>query len=154
MKIYIARPINGCSPGAIVDYYAKMADFFGSLGLDVLQPMIGKGALRDEKEFSSSGYKIPCCTDHSILQRDTWMLAQADLVFVDLIRAVKPSIGCCMELAIGHYMRKHTIVIMVENGIHDHAFVRESADIIFPSTQQGMEYVEKLVESQKGKLIL
>jgi hypothetical protein len=155
MKIYFARPITGCSANNVFDYYADMAQTFADIGAEVLQPMVGRGMLSGIDKIHSTGYDhVPCSSNHSILQRDLWMVEQSDIVFCDLSEAHVVSIGCCMELAVGHWLRKHTIVIMKPENIHCHAFVLEAADVIFQDLTEAVKYLEKLIKSTKGRISL
>jgi len=156
MNIYFGRPITGCSADEVVTYYKQVGAHYGSLGAKIFQPMVGKGKLRNEKQFKSNGYTTsPCSTNHAILQRDLWMVEQSDVVFIDLSNTKAVSIGCCMELAVAHWLRKYTIVVMPEeDNPHNHAFVLEAADAIFRNREEAFTYLDKLIESQSGKVVL
>src|SRR3972149_32047 len=161
IRIYFARPITGCTPDQVLEYYTDMGKTFTDLGADILQPMVGKSTLccelkkkGDDVKFKSTGYKAtPCSSNHAILQRDLWMVEQSDIVFVDFTDCEQVSIGCCMELAVGHWLRKHTVIVLPKNSLHNHAFVLEAADIIFDNHAEAMEYLEKLIKSITGGVI-
>ena len=156
MNIYFARPITGCSADDVIQYYDTVSKHYGALGVKIFQPMLGKGILRNEKKFKSVGYdNTPLATNHAILQRDLWMVDQADVIFMDLSEAKEVSIGCCMELAVGHWLRKYTIVVMPgDDNPHNHAFVLEASDVVFKNRQEAFDYLDKLIESQSGKRVL
>ena len=156
INIYFARPITGCSADEVINYYSIVSSHYGAMGAKIFQPMLGKGALKNEKKFKSVGYETsPCATNHAILQRDLWMVEQADVVLLDLSGAKTVSIGCCMELAIAHWLRKYTLVVMPEDdNPHNHAFVLEAADAIFKNREEAFTYLDKLIESQSGKVVL
>jgi hypothetical protein len=156
MRIYFARAITGCSAKNVIGYYEDMSQTFSALGAEILHPMVGKGALFTVNKFRSTGYdEVPCSSNHSILQRDLWMVQQSDVVFCDLSHTDCVSIGCCMELAVAHWLRKHTIVIMKEGkNIHNHAFVLEAADVIFYNLQAAVDYLSKIIKTRKGTEVL
>lgn len=139
-KIYLAHPISLLSADEVFTYFdsmkTKLSDYF-----DVLSPMCGKEQLRTEKEFRKEGYGDPITKNHAIFGRDTWMVNQSDIVLCDFTGSTIPSIGCCMELAIASWEHKHTVVVMDEENIHNHAFINEAADIIFDNTEDAIDYL-------------
>jgi nucleoside 2-deoxyribosyltransferase len=139
-NIYLAHPISGYGAQQILDYYANarhdLEDYYY-----ILNPMTNKAYLRNEIELKPYGYDNPVATNHAIYGRDTWMVRQADIVYVDFTAASHISIGCCMELAIAHELGKHTIVSMENINIHRHAFVLEAADIVFPTSEEAIRYL-------------
>lgn len=149
MKIYVAHPITGLSGDDVIKYFDGMKLLLEPVGYDVLQPMTAKGYFRTEKEFKSNGYTgRPVSSNHAIIERDNWMVSMADVVFVDLTGAQSVSIGCIMELAWAHQLRKHSVVVMEDDNIHKHAFVLEAADIVFSQFSDSIEYLKKLAEQE------
>lgn len=117
MKIYLARPISGRSYDEVTTYYKKLTESLQYAGYEVLCPMNGKTHLRTELEFKAHGYtNNPTSTNHAIIERDRWMVNQADVVYANLQGSTHVSIGTCMELAWAHDKGKHTIVAM-EDGL-------------------------------------
>jgi len=150
MKIYTAHPISGDSFENVVEYYEGLKEILIQIGFDVLCPMTGKSYLRTEIKFKEHGYENrPVSTNHAIVERDRWMVGQSDIVLIDLTGAERVSIGCMFELAWAMNMNKHTIVVMEKENIHRHAFVIDSADIIFESLVDALNYFEELYN---GKL--
>ena len=147
MKIYLAHPISGLSYDEIMDYYVDTSNYLRDSGYEVLCPMTGKDSLRGEKRFGHEGYDSnPIATNRAILGRDHWMVNQADIVYINLLGAKSVSIGCCMELAFAFTHHKHTILVMEKNNPHRHAFVLESADIIFETVEEAEVYLGRLAE--------
>jgi len=143
MKIYIAHPISWLSYREVVDYYETIRTELECF-YDILSPMTGKGELRNEISFKAEGYGTPVSTNHAIVGRDRWMVKQADIVFVDFGDANRVSIGCVMELGWAKLLGKHTVVVLGKKNIHRHAFVLESADIVFPKLEDALDYLNKL----------
>lgn len=154
MKIYFARAMTGKSYQEIKNYYSRMHSIFRKkYGEKVLTffPIACKDRLDKEKEVKSHGYnQFPVSTDHAILERDLWMVAQSDIVFVNLQDTTKVSIGSCMELAVACWLRKHTIVVLPKGNVHTHAFVLEAADIVFTNEEDAMAYLFNLLGSTGG----
>jgi len=145
MKIYVAGSITGKTPDEVFAFFCNTKETLEQMGYEVVSPMAGKGHLRTEKYFSSSGYKFPVSTDHAIARRDRWMVKQSDIIYVNLLSAKTASIGCVSELAWAYDNNKHTILVMQDDNIHKHAFILEMADIIFDNTEAALEYLGELV---------
>jgi len=107
--------------------------------------MVGESYLRPEMKIKPHGYiDKPIAANHAIVERDRWMIGQSEIVLVDLLHAERVSIGCMFELAWASEIRKHTIVIMEKENIHRHAFVIDSADIVFETLDEALDYLENL----------
>ena len=148
MKIYLAHPISGMTSDAILDYYGNIVKRLENM-YECFYPMIGKGYFRNDPKYkgeplATNGFTNPVSTNHAIVERDLWMVNQADIVFVDFSKADRVSIGCCMELAWASLLRKHTIVVLDDKDIHKHAFILDCSDIIFPTVEDAMIYLKKL----------
>ena len=147
-KIYLAHPISGQSADDVFNYYEHWIHVFAELGAEILCPMIAKGYLRTEMKFKAHGYGQPISTNRAIVGRDSWMVQQADIVLIDFIGADIVSIGCVSELAWAWQHKKHTIVTMGEDNIHQHAFVIQMADIILPDMVAAQLYLRKLLNRE------
>ena len=115
-----------------------------------MHPMTGKGNLRTEIRFKSVGYDhVPTSTNHAIYERDQWMVTQSDVVLFNLSNTTIVSIGSMFELAWASLLNKHTIVIMEQDNIHEHAFVLEAADVIFTCLKHALDYLQILAEGKE-----
>jgi len=147
MTVYLAGPITGQG------YAETMYEFLQKkLVLEdyyrVLHPMLGKGELRNETKFRASDYvHVPVATNHAIVERDRWMVEQSDVVFADLGEATQVSIGTCFEMAWAAMLGRHTVVVLPEDGPHQHAFVLEAADVIFRTSVEAIAYLIDLAKS-------
>jgi len=141
--IYLAGPISGDSYDKVMERIemraAPLKQYY-----EILSPMTGKGYLRGVEEFHSKAYPNPVSTTRAIAGRDKWMVRQADIVFADLTGSDMVSIGTMFEIAWAHLLGKLVIVTMEENNIHDHAFVTESADLIFETQDEALIFLMKL----------
>lgn len=148
MKIYIAHQITGLTFDEVVDYYNWAREYFGDeLGYDVLCPMTAKGFLRtDENErFKPRDYKYPQSTNHAIAERDKWMVEQCDVLYCDFTGSDRVLIGCIFELAWAHLLGKHTVTVIPEGNIHQHAFILEASDIVFQNAKDACDYFDYLI---------
>jgi hypothetical protein len=148
MKIYTAGPISGQSYDQVMVRYQGQVSKLQELGYEVICPMTGKEYLRNEIEFKAKGYdQHPVSTNHAIKERDRWMVGEVDVVLVDFTECAGiVSIGSCMELAWADELKKHTIVVMEEGNIHQHCFILECADIVFPSMRDAYTYLTHLAK--------
>ncbi len=146
LAIYTAHPITGMSYKDVMSYYTSLRIALEKGGFYVLCPMVRKDNLAGETNLKSSGYSDPVVNDHSIIERDRWMVGKADIVLVDLTGATRVSIGCMMELAWACELRKLTIVVMEDGNVHQHAFVKQAADHIFTELSAALDYLERLAE--------
>lgn len=148
MKIYIAGSISGKAVEEVQDYFREASTLLRAMGYEVLSPMTGKGKLRTESVYRAKDYRYPIATNRAIIGRDRWMVGQADIIYCNLYEAVHASIGSMMELAWAYELRKHSIVVMGEENIHQHAFVLQAADIVFPTTGDAEEYLADLISGE------
>lgn len=145
MKIYIAGSISGKDVEEVKDYFSETTWKFRALGYETLCPMTGKGKLRTEAKYRAKDYRHPIATNKAIIGRDRWMVGQADIIYCNLHGATHVSIGSMMELAWASELHKHIVVVMEEDNIHQHAFVLQTADIIFSTPEEAEEYLEDLI---------
>ena len=109
--------------------------------------MTGKEALGNELEFKEADYRNPVATNHAIFERDKWMVNQCDVILADLSNSgQRVSIGTVMELAWAAQLGKHSVVILPKENIHRHAFILESADVIFEMWDDAFFYLESLAK--------
>jgi len=148
MKIYLAGPISGKSADDVYNRIQTVSFRLKLFGYEVQNPMTGKGHLRTEKEFVAKDYRHPVATNHAIIERDRWMVKRSDVVFANLMDAEEKSIGTIMELAWAHDNGVHTVVAMPETGPHNHAFIIETADILFHNAEDAIQYLRLLVQDE------
>lgn len=148
-KIYLARPISGCLYSDVEQYYTELTGILEDVGYMVLNPMTGKGSLKEilkDEPFKSTGYIIPQATNNAILKRDEWMVSLADVVYVNLVGAKEKSIGCICEISFAHIIGKYIVLAMEPGNIHNHAFVNSMAGAIFPNTVDAETYLIDLIQ--------
>src|SRR5690349_5772850 len=132
MKVYTAGPMTGLTFAEAAAHFERRAEVLRGYGYEVFHPFTGKGYLRDvEGPLKATNVNGRLSGDHAIIERDRWMVKQADVVYADLSGAQRVSIGTMFELAWAHDQGKHTVVVMEPGNIHEHAFVKEAADVVF-----------------------
>lgn len=147
MNIYLAGPITGEGYEGVMRRINALKLLLENRGYTVLHPMLGKDYLRTETEFRPQGYEHPVSQDHSIFERDQWMVTQqVDVMLANLEEATRVSIGTCFELAWASLTGVHTIVVMRDGNIHQHCFVTEAADIVFENIPDALDYLGALTQ--------
>lgn len=158
MIVYVAGPMTGLAWDEAFEHFHERAREIEALGFRVLHPMIGKAKRSVISDvIEPSGYDDPVSNDHAVVARDRWMVAQADIVFVDLTHAHKPSLGTLGELAWASTQPKTlSIVTGWETGPTlwgdgppprtgmDHAFVHGLAGLAFPYIHDAINHLSEL----------
>lgn len=147
MKIYLACQITGKSYEQVSEYLDKAKERLTKAGYEVLSPLTGKDYLRTGKgdPLPATGFTHYASTNHAIFERDKWMVSLSDVVFMNIGDMPRVSIGMMMELAWGSLLGKLTILALDPNNeVYKHAFIYEAADVICPTEEQALIYLEKL----------
>lgn len=144
LKIYIAHQIRGLTAEEVNSWFNHTRNILSRSGFHVLSPMTGKQDYKTDSKNMPILHDSPVRTHHAIVERDRWMVSTADVVFTDLTGTTEVSIGCLMELAWASLLGKHTVVVLPKDNIHDHPFVTESADIVYETTKEAIDYLNKL----------
>ena len=144
LSIYCVHPISGGSADEVFKYYEEIQKQLTVAGYNVYIPMFGKNSLRTELKFKAKDYRSPISTNGAIFKRDHWMVYQSDIIYANFLGAKIVSIGSMFELSWASHMHKQVIIVMEKDNIHQHAFVLESATIIFETTEEAIDYLTKL----------
>jgi nucleoside 2-deoxyribosyltransferase len=143
MNLYIAHPITGLTGKETIDYFNKVKNELKD-NFKILSPMTAKEHLYNDNICIANGYTDPICNNHAVFERDMWMVKQSDIVLCDFTGSEKVSIGCCIELGVASVLRKHTVVVMSKENIHNHCFILEASDIIFEKLDDAITYLKKI----------
>ncbi len=150
LKIYCASQITGKTWEEVDRYYEDITRRLNRMGYTVFNPMVNKGKNKFQGIIAPGNYETtnPCLSNKAIKKRDCWMVKQADVVLFDLLGTEKVSIGMVSELAWADLLGKHTVVLMEETNIHNHAFVLEESDVIFQNRVEVYLYLNKLINQE------
>lgn len=151
LRIYIAGPITGMSKGDVISYWDNQKKKFTAIGYEVFSPMTGKDYFRTDspsEKFKPAGENShsPISSDHAIASRDMWMVGKVDVVYCNLYKSERVSIGCVTEIAWAKSFGKHVVIAMEDKNVHDHAFIRENATIVFSTPEEAESYLELLIK--------
>ena len=150
MKIYCAHAMSGLPYNEVEKYYRTVRKKFMKYGYEVLCPISCEfkflGLKSNDEKIMSSGYENPIVSNQAILNRDHWMVLQADIIFVNLKGSKRVSIGCMQEIAWAFDHFKHVVLVMEKDNIHNHAFVKSEAHVVFEDEEQAFKYLEYLIK--------
>lgn len=147
--IYCVHAMSGLKWEEVEEYYKNTKRDLDALGYYVMHPMCAKSELKGNKFDPKAGESSsPIVSAHGITRRDHWMVRMSNIVFADLSKCKKASIGSVSEIAVGYTHGKHTIVVMEKGNIHEHAFLKEQADIIFETYDEALDYLGKLIKGE------
>jgi hypothetical protein len=76
------------------------------------------------------------------------MVSNCDVLYCDFTGSEKALVGCLFELAWASLLGKHTITVIPEGNIHQHAFVLEASDMVFPNTADAISYLRYLIQGK------
>jgi len=140
-KAYVAGSISHLTAKQIYEKFNPIISQLKSYDYVVLHPLI----FGEEINIKSSAKIKPTGYDPSgkITKRCKWMVEQCDILFADLTKAKKISVGTMFEIAWAKIWNKNIIIIMEKNNIHQHLFVQESATEIFETLEEGFAYLRK-----------
>lgn len=141
MKIYLARPISGCTPKEVQNYYEMMITHDNLKQYYKFTPIVETEVIRCETVYKQSGY-TGINSDHAIYMRDRWFATHCDIFHVNLLKCPTRSLGCTSELTMAKMSNAHTIVVMERDNCHRHPFITEAADIVFETLQESLDYLK------------
>jgi len=132
--VYLAGPIAGTLETEAYDWRETADIILAQHGIETLSPMRGKDALQPpDGERISTTFKTyenqgVFFTSRGIMTRDHTDVLRADALLVNLLEAVRPSLGTVMELAWAYAYRKPVVVAIERNGnVHDnHPMIHEA----------------------------
>jgi len=141
--VYCVRPMTGFLLIDIKKYYKYISKKLRGIGYKVYYPLVCEEEMNSTQHIPAQTKSlVPGRTSRAIFSRDKWMVQSADIIYANLLGSTKASIGSCFELAWGHILGKHTVIVMEENNPHRHTFVIESADIIFTDEKNALKYLK------------
>lgn len=138
-KVYLCGPITNLSYEDAIRERDDACDFFKAYDIFAISPMRGKDYLNKEKHLKAEGYTYPLSTDKAIITRDYNDVVSSDVVIANLLGSDRVSIGSCFELAWAFANHIFTIVVMEEDNIHKHSFIKEAATVITNRLQEAYD---------------
>lgn len=149
MKLYLGGliSISGCAWGDIIRSFELRRDIAHRLGYVVFNPLACKEGLYDKNDTVNAAVPLNngLGSDMVILRRDLWMVSQADVIWMDVLGAKCPSIGCVSELTAAYIHNKHSVIVMEPENPHNHPFIR-GMGIVFGENTSAIAYLRQLIQ--------
>ena len=143
--VYLAGPILGCSYGGAMEWREYVKTLFPE-NIICLSPMRNKEYLRGETVINKSEYADnPLSTPQGINTRDRNDVIRCDVLLANFLNATQPSLGTGVEFGWADILRKPVVATMKETDIHYHKMIRGIAGYIFPTIEESVEMVKKIL---------
>ncbi len=154
MRIYLAGPMAGLTPKIASAWREEVTKRFVDAGFEVADPMRGTEKLQSgRKKFQVKKYPDdkPSLSDKALVNRDKFDIKRSDIIFVNFLEAKERSIGTVCEIALNMVYGNLCVIVMKENNVHNHPFVREGG-IIFDNLEDAVVYILSCaVEAPEGE---
>ena len=148
MIVYLAGPITGKT-------YAGATDWRHDFGLILpkiikLSPMRGKDYLKElvddvmPNAVNGSNPRQLMSTPRAVFSRDLFDIRRSDAIVANFLHSTERSIGTVFELGYARSLGKLIIVVMDEQNVHEHAFIREAASFVVPTLKDAEDLLEQL----------
>lgn len=145
--MYLSGPISGKSYGGATSWRDDATRFLAGYSIETLDPMRGKASLQGQKIIEDrpelGGALV---ADAAIYYRDQWDVQRCDIMLVNLSESGRRvSIGTMFEMAWAWMHRKVVILVLPEENIHEHAFVRQAAGMRVSTLDEGLQLVLRTI---------
>lgn len=145
--VYLAGGIAGLSGKNATDWRLIATGELEWHKISTRNPMRAKQELSEQKHISHNFNDYADCgvffKSHAIMTRDFNDVKQCDALLVNLLGAIKPSLGTIMELAWAYALQKPAVVIIEESGNpHDnHPMIHEAMGFRVSTLEDGIEAI-------------
>jgi nucleoside 2-deoxyribosyltransferase len=143
LKVYLSGPIKGLELGEANRWRTQVENVFSRHKIECLSPT----RYKDPRSGVITGpdETHPLFTSKGIYRRDKNDTLRADLVFVNVIGATKPSLGTTMEISWAEQAGIPVVLCMERGNPHEHSMIMEAAGFITPDINQGIEIALNLL---------
>lgn len=142
-KVYLCGPITGKLYNDTMEWRQYVSDRVIDTVIP-LSPMRGKSYLEGVTPIGDTYENTLMSSARGITTRDRFDTLRCDLLFANLLGAERVSIGSMIELGWADSRRTPIIVVMEKDNIHQHGMVREIANWVVPTIDEGIEVVNKI----------
>ncbi len=136
--VYFAHPISGVSLEVVQQYYDDMRKMFGKICF-VQTPMdvVARTDLSERKESSED----PAKANYVVTSRDCKFVKDSDVIFANLSKCTRVSIGTVMEIAWAYDCGKYIIIVMDKEGLHEHGMILGTYAVIFTDFNSAAQHL-------------
>jgi nucleoside 2-deoxyribosyltransferase len=150
LKVYPSGTISGGTYHSVTDWRNEISRLLRGYA-EILSPMRGKDYLLKEASIKDCYDQHINSTGKAIVQRDRFDVARCDIFLLNLLKALKVSIGTMIELGWATSAPTPKIIILVmENGnIHEHRFVRELAGWHVQTLDEAVDIIKIIASTEE-----
>lgn len=136
--VYFAHPISGVSLEVVQQYYDDIRKMFGKICF-VQTPMdvVARTDLSERKE----SFKDPAMVNDVITNRDYKFIEGCDVIFANLSKCTRVSIGTVMEIAWAYAHHKYIIIVMDKEGLHEHGMILGTHPVVFTDFKSAAQHL-------------
>ncbi len=135
--------MSGLTPKAAAKWRSEVTEQLVEAGFEVADPMRGTEKLHSgRKKLRPDKYPEdePSLSDKAFVSRDKFDVKRSEIIFVNLLGATERSIGTICEIAFNMVFGNLCVIVMEENNVHNHPFIREGG-VIFSNLEAAVKYV-------------
>lgn len=149
--VYFAHPISGVSLEVVQQYYDDIRKMFGKICF-VQTPMdvVARTDLSERKE----SFKDPAMVNDVITNRDYKFVEGCNVIFANLSKCTRVSIGTVMEIAWAYAHHKYIIIVMDENGLHEHGMILGTHPVVFKTFEEAANHLIEFCKTGFSSQIL
>lgn len=143
--VYLCGPISGLTAVQATTWRHQVRHALGPRGYHIIDPMRGHDSRRAEEALRADGKNWPY-GPKAVFRRDKHDVLRADILFVNLLGAVRVSAFSMMELAWAEDHNKFVLTVMEDDGsnVHEHLCVREASSLIVPTVAEAVQYLTEV----------
>ena len=136
--VYFAHPISGVSLEVVQQYYDDIRKMFGKICF-VQTPMdvVARTDLSERKE----SFKDPAMVNDVITNRDYKFIEGCDVIFANLSKCTRVSIGTVMVIAWAYAHHKYIIIVMDKEGLHEHGMILGTHPVVFTDFNSAAQHL-------------
>ncbi|HKM20132.1 MAG TPA: nucleoside 2-deoxyribosyltransferase [Candidatus Dojkabacteria bacterium] len=136
--VYFAHPISGVSLEVVQQYYDDIRKMFGKICF-VQTPMdvVARTDLSERKE----SFKDPAMVNDVITNRDYKFVEGCNVIFANLSKCTRVSIGTVMEIAWAYAHHKYIIIVMDKEGLHEHGMILGTHPVVFTDFNSAAQHL-------------
>lgn len=152
--VYLAGPISGLTYKEATSWRDQVAAELTKFDIKCLSPLRaavhlrgGKGLLSDCEIQEGTKPAVEAMSNaKGVVSRDKFDATHCDILLINLLGAKSISIGTCVEIGWAGALNIPIVLIMKKDNIHNHAFIRESANFIAESLNDALYIVKALLQ--------
>jgi hypothetical protein len=127
--LFLAGPLTGISYEEAISWRTYVKQKLPN-NITAFSALRGKNYLSDKAILRNYYADKPLSTPKGTITRDRNDITHCDALFVNLLGANQISIGSMFEIAWADLKRIPIIVVMEQENVHEHVFVREAAGYV------------------------